>query len=109
MTDFVITALAAWRLAFMLAEEDGPLAVFARLRYAIGLRQAVVRRDGAPEVAMTAQSPLAELFACVWCMSIWTAALLAWRPLRSLRSILAISGGAIIIQEAIQWLVYRQK
>jgi len=109
MFDFIVTALATWRLSFMLAEEDGPFAIFARFRHAVGLRQTAVRENGAVEVAMVAQSPVAELFACVWCLSVWIAALMTLQPLRPVRSILAISGGAIIIQEAIHWLVYRQR
>ena len=38
LTDFIILALAAWRLAYMLVEEDGPGAVFSRLRYRAGVR-----------------------------------------------------------------------
>jgi hypothetical protein len=109
MTDLIITALAAWRLARMLVDEDGPAAVFARLRYRVGMRQTVVTNGENAEVTMIAQTPIAELFACVWCMSVWTAALLALAPLRPLRAVMAASGGAIIVQEVVNWLVYRQR
>src|SRR5512145_991088 len=74
MTALVLTALAAWRLAHLLVYEDGPGAVFARLRYRAGLRY-VVRQgaDGKPEATRTAANWLAEGLTCVWCVSVWTA------------------------------------
>jgi hypothetical protein len=38
LSDVIILALAAWRVASLLVNEDGPGAVFSRLRYAAGIR-----------------------------------------------------------------------
>jgi len=57
----VVVGLAAWRAASLLSKEDGPFRVFAIVRECIGIRQ------------MTELNELAKLWACVWCMSVWTA------------------------------------
>lgn len=100
-------ALAAWRLASLLVDEDGPLAVFSRLRYKAGVRSVVLKNgQGNPEPVKVAQTPLAEVFLCVWCMSVWTAALLALplAPVRWLRLVLAGSAGAVLVHEALERL-----
>lgn len=104
MAELIALALAAWRLASMLVDEDGPGGVFARLRHRAGLQSVPVRAGDGWQTVTTAANPLAELFACVWCMSVWAAALLALRPLRPLRFPLAASALAILLHEAIQWL-----
>lgn len=48
----VIIGLAAWRLAYMLVKEDGPFAVFARLRTRLARL---------------------KLLECVYCVSVWLA------------------------------------
>ena len=50
---FVLAALAAWRLAFLLAREDGPWRLFGRLRQRMGT------------------GFLADLFGCVKCLGMW--------------------------------------
>ena len=105
--DFVILALAAWRLAYMLVNEDGPGAIFSRLRYRLGVRSVVTRgNDGQPEASKVATNWLAEGLTCVWCVSIWTALLLLlpWEPLYWLRLLLAVSGGAILVNELVERL-----
>lgn len=96
------TGLAAWRLAHMLVYEDGPYALLARLRKAVGLR-AVVRRGAQGEIVTekAALTPWAELFACVWCMSVWTAAVLSLpgRVVRWLRRLLAVAAVACLLHE----------
>jgi len=52
---FLIAALATWRLAFLLAREQGPWGVFARLR-----------RDAGNGVS-------GELLKCVKCAGVWIA------------------------------------
>jgi hypothetical protein len=52
---FVLAALATWRLAFLLAREDGPGRIFARARDTLGT--GFVR----------------ELFGCVKCLGMWVA------------------------------------
>jgi hypothetical protein len=52
---FVLFALAVWRVTHLLAEEDGPGRIFARLRTAWG--------DGFWK----------SLFGCFYCLSLWVA------------------------------------
>lgn len=77
LTDFVILTLATWRLASLLVYEDGPAAIFSRLRHAAGLRY-VVRQgaDGQPEAARVASNWVAEGLTCAWCVGVWCAVLL---------------------------------
>jgi len=103
--NYVLLALAAWRLAHMLVAEDGPGAIFSRLRHGAGVRSVVTRdAQGNPEASRAALTPLAEGLTCVWCVSMWTAALLALPlgPVRWLRLVLAASAGAIVTHEALE-------
>lgn len=79
--DFLVLALAIWRVANMLVNEDGPWMVFEHLRLKIGLQPAP-----APDMVRETDPPgrmPGSLFACVWCLSLWVAglfvALLAFR------------------------------
>lgn len=107
---FLILALAAWRLACMLVSEAGPFSVFARLRYRIGVRSVLVTPSvGRIDVGKVASNTVAELFMCIWCMSVWTAALLLALVLLApalwfVPVVLALSAGAILVQEVGQWL-----
>lgn len=52
--DLLILAIATWRVSYMLTRETGPFDVFKRLRERL---------------------PLGGLTACIWCASVWVAAL----------------------------------
>lgn len=70
--ELAVIALAGWRLAYMLTNEDGPANVFGWLRRKVG-----------PYDDLGAQimpGSIDKLFNCVYCMSFWTtaAAALAW-------------------------------
>lgn len=67
MTDYVIAALAVWRLAVLLVEEEGPWRMFAELRYWVGITETL---DG---TRVSNGSVTAEAFQCVRCMSVWLA------------------------------------
>lgn len=56
----VLAALATWRLTHLLAREDGPADLIARLRARLG------------------SSSLGHLMDCFNCVSLWVAAPLAW-------------------------------
>ena len=72
--DYALFSLAAWRLASLLVAEDGPGAMFARLRKRAGISTVAVRQpDGSLQVGKTARTSLAEGLMCVWCTSIWMA------------------------------------
>ena len=69
MIVLLLVGLSTWRVSSLLIREDGPWSIFNRLRAWAG-----VYRPG--EV-----TPLAELFSCVWCVSVWVACihtLIAW-------------------------------
>lgn len=85
----IVYALAVWRLSHLLVDEMGPLGMFDLIRRAANK----LRLDGA--------------FSCVWCMSVWVGALMvlahAIAPLAAFYGalILALSAGAIIVQEVV--------
>jgi len=60
---FLILSLAAWRLASLVANEDGPWMVFKRLRQRAELLCKRYR--------FCSELGLYELFSCEWCNSIW--------------------------------------
>lgn len=64
----VLTALAGWRLAYLLTNEDGPANVFGWLR----------RRVAGPMDRDIKPGSVDKLFSCVYCMSFWTVALVAY-------------------------------
>jgi hypothetical protein len=82
---FVLAALATWRLAFLLAREDGPGKALSRLRGWLG------------------KGFLGESFRCVKCVSVWVAVPFAffvggdWPEL--LVTWLALAGVAALIDE----------
>lgn len=81
---FVLGALATWRVAHLLAYEDGPWDVVARRRAALG--------EGGP----------GRLLDCFYCLSFWVAApialLVASDPLLWVLVWLALSGAASVIE-----------
>lgn len=86
----VLIAFAAWRLASFIAVEEGPWGIFEHLR---GLA-------GVPEKG-DVKGMLPILITCVWCVSLWTAALLwgvweYWRPEPVI--VLAAAAGAIAVE-----------
>lgn len=82
----LLLSLATWRLAYMLVHEDGPGEIFDRLRR-IANRIPVID----------------DLFACIYCMSVWIALLLYGLSQsetgQHLIYILAFSAIAILIHE----------
>lgn len=67
---FLVVALAVARISLLLVDERGPYAVLERLRYLVGIRY-----DHTSERYSKHRSgfkhEVAELFLCVWCMSMW--------------------------------------
>jgi hypothetical protein len=83
---FLLASLAAWRVTHLLAEEDGPADVVARLRARVG--------DG----------PVGGLMDCFNCLSVWVAAPLSLGLRRGRRldpvAWLGLSGAACLIEQA---------
>lgn len=88
MCRFALASLATWRLTHLLASEDGPGDVVARLRERAG------------------QSALGGLMDCFGCLSIWVAAPFAFYVgrRRTDRAVawLAVSGAACLLERP--WL-----
>jgi Protein of unknown function (DUF1360) len=81
---FVLAVLATWRISHLLAKEDGSADFIVRIRDHLG--------DGF----------LGKLMDCVYCLSLWVAAPMAFyvsqRPLDLLLTWLAISGAACLLE-----------
>jgi hypothetical protein len=81
---FTLAALAVWRVSHLLAHEDGPFAVLARLRQRMG--------NGA----------LGDLMDCFYCLSLWTALAVAMLILNGWRDVLlgtlGLSGAACLLE-----------
>ena len=62
--DFLILALATFRISSLLADEDGPYNVLETFRQAVG-----VKRDDTGE--QYALNKFADGLICIWCNSVW--------------------------------------
>ena len=83
----LIAALAVWRLTHLLAREDGPWDLVARLRRRLG------------------EGFWGKLMDCPKCLSVWLAAPFAFfvggRPMELLVVWLALSGVAVLLEQQI--------
>lgn len=105
----LVIVAATWRLTNLLNREDGPWAVFVRLRHCLGAEEGV---GG----VMAEPGTLAELIVCHYCLSMWVPlvifALWIWAP--PVVWVLAVSAGSIWIHEgrealsAVASLAHRQ-
>src|SRR5512139_1119882 len=81
---FVLAVLAAWRVSHSLAKEDGPADFIARIRTRFN------------------NGLLGKLMDCVYCLSLWVAAPMAFyvsrKPIDLLLSWLAISGAVCLLE-----------
>lgn len=119
--NFLITILAAWRFASLLANEDGPYLVLERIRFLLGVYY--ITRDGLnvksyreysalfeqdkDACVRIAESEIAKLITCPWCSSIWIAAILIlfflWfgQPVVWVLLPFSVSAGVIIVNRII--------
>lgn len=77
--DYLILALAVWRVSHLISREDGPFYIFKRLRNRL---------------------PLGGLTACIYCLSVWIAAalyLLWFTAFQPVILIFALSAGALML------------
>lgn len=70
--DVLVIGLAAFRVASLLAHESGPFDVFLRLRSLAG-----VEHTETGEPFSWPETFFGKLLRCPWCLSPWTAALMA--------------------------------
>ncbi len=88
MLKFVLAVLATWRVAHLLASEDGPGDLIFRFR------------------ALFGQSVAGKLMDCFNCLSLWIAApaalFVSKTPIEWLLSWLALSGGACLLERMVK-------
>jgi len=95
----LIDCLAAWRLAFMLVKENGPGNIFQEMRRHLGVE--TVNEYGNP--VCDEQDATFGMFCCVFCMSVWCAALVRFLRTGKIQPLwaLAVSAGALWIDKLI--------
>jgi hypothetical protein len=96
LTD-IILALVTWRIAHLLAHERAPFALLSRFRRAIGIRANAHNE-------LEASNELAELFMCVFCLSVWVGFGIAWLHYRSADFVvygLAYSAVACVLERVV--------
>ena len=119
--NFLVTILAAWRFASLLADEHGPYLALERIRFLLGVhyitRTGIVvkthklfselsEQDKAGCVRI-AEGENAKLITCPWCSSIWIAATLIlfilWfgQPVVWVLLPFSVSTGVIIVNRII--------
>lgn len=100
--DFIILALATWRIGCLIQWDRGPFAVFARLRGLFGIEH---DEDGHP--CAWPDSEFGRLLQCVYCGPMWVAiglvGLYAWiaEPTVWVALPFALSAAAIAIEGVI--------
>ncbi len=98
--ELLILGLATWRLTSMIVNEDGPLYLFERFRYWVGVRRT---EDNVP----FGTNVFAEGLSCIWCSSFWVAGLLIVSyivaPMITLIAcvILTLSAIAILVEKVV--------
>ena len=104
---FFYLGLAAWRLASLVANEDGPCMIFKRLRQRA--------QQWCNKYPFCRELGLYDLFSCEWCNSVWIGAgltiLYLWigETILYLALPLALSTVAIIIKYVVQVLQSAQQ
>ena len=102
--NYLIMALACWRLSALISYECGPWDVFKRLRSRFGIQH--LSDDCEPTTL--GSGFMAQLFGCVWCLSVWFAIMiygfwLIWPGITIIvLSPLALSAAVIIVEEFVR-------
>lgn len=68
--NILIIGVAVWRLSYLLVEEEGPLGILSKFRTLIGVRYTTNLIHSEPY----GTNVIAELFTCVFCLSLWIGA-----------------------------------
>lgn len=92
--EFVILALATWRLSSMIVREDGPAYVFRGLRELSG-----ITHDESGVVVMIPDGFLPQLLSCVYCSSIWVGFI--WTVFWVLAPVIAVRFAALFALSAL--------
>ena len=100
----LLLGLAVWRITSLLVHEDGPLCIFVKFRHFIGIRYDKFSKPYGKNI-------IAEGFTCVWCLSVWISAALAWLSPNAVNvhmyliTVLALSTFVIIVDALVEYLV----
>lgn len=93
-------ALAVWRISHLFVEEAGPFDILAKFRHILGVRYDQFSVPYGESVA-------AQLFTCVWCLSVWVGSAVGLAYLFSPETTVnvcllpALSAGAIVVNELV--------
>lgn len=99
MIEFLIFALATWRISSILVYEDGPNYIFRRFRMWSGIGYDSVLG----EIDTIKENWLSGVLSCLWCCSVWVGtffiALHLFYPLVAIKiaAVFALSTVAIVI------------
>lgn len=80
----LIVALAAWRFAYLLVNERGPLAIGDMVRLLAGVRVETVERAGYNNTTYqttecASDNEVGKMLCCIYCTSFWTSGMvLCW-------------------------------
>ena len=103
--ELLILSIAVWRVSHLLLDENGPKDIFGRLRIWAGAEE--ILDDGSREVIVSPpDGSLAQLFQCIWCLSVWLGMAAAVSYLLCPHATVAValpfflSGVAVLIEEA---------
>lgn len=95
--EFIVLALATWRLTSLLVWEEGPLDVFARLRHLLGVRYD--QRNQPYGSNWFAKGVVCPACASVWFGFLWAGAYLLWKPAWMVALPFALSTCAVAIEK----------
>jgi hypothetical protein len=95
----MILFAATWRIASLLAREEGPWAIFEKFRHRIGVRW---NQESIPE----GSNMISKMILCIWCNSIWVGGFWTIANLLSplviwLALPFALSAGAIFMEHVV--------
>jgi len=97
--EFLVLALATWRLTSLLVWEDGPFEVFAKLRHWLGVRYDDMSQPYGSN--WFAKGVVCPACASVWFGTVLGIAYLLWNPTWYIAFLLALSTGAILVETLI--------
>ncbi len=104
--DLLILGLAVWRVSSLIVHEEGPWAIFRRLRYWVGERPEItMNRDG--DRQDNCVNHFCRGYICVACNSVWLGVIVVisymlYSPLTLLLCLpLALSALAVLIESAV--------
>lgn len=69
IVSIIALPFAVWRLSSLFVSESGPFNIMDRFRHFIGIRYNEYNQ-------VYGTNTFADLFTCVWCMSVWVSAFL---------------------------------